>query len=395
MWILLLTTVLNIFLVKSVDPKYGLYLTASVNKTSPIVAGDVLNITFTIWLGRGGTGFIGVNDPKLQIKVSNKAIISAVPTEVSINVVEEESCSASTSIKLVSEEIVTNISIIASTSSAGSSVISAAGSPDIIITDQSNIIISIIKSARVDGLNKWIGWLYFILWSVSFYPQIFLNFHHKSVSGLNLDFVILNVLGFTLYSGYNIGMFFIPEIQEQYQSLDPDGVNPVQINDVVFSVHACLAALLTLLQCLVFDDSDQSQRVSTMCQNYIIFMIIIIITSVSMTIINIINLLSCLNTLSYMKLFITLTKHIPQIITNYRHKSTQGWSIGNIILDASGGLASLVQMILIAYNSDDWSSLIGDVTKLGLSCVSLFFDAVFIIQHFVLYPNAEPYARIH
>ena len=120
MWILLLTTVLNIFLVKSVDPKYGLYLTASVNKTSPIVAGDVLNITFTIWLRRGGTGFIGVNDPKLQIKISNNAIISAVPTEVSINVVEEESCSASTSRKLVSEEIVTNISIIASTSSAGS-----------------------------------------------------------------------------------------------------------------------------------------------------------------------------------------------------------------------------------------------------------------------------------
>merc|ERR1712020_338189 len=98
--------------------------------------------------------------------------------------------------------------------------------------------------------------------------------------------------------------------------------------------------------------------------------------------------------LSYMKLFITLTKFVPQVLTNYRHQSTKGWSVGNILLDLSGGLASLLQMVLVAHNSQDWTSLTGDLTKLGLSVVSLSFDLVFLLQHFVLYRNREPYHQI-
>lgn len=35
---------------------------------------------------------------------------------------------------------------------------------------------------------------------------------------------------------------------------------------------------------------------------------------------------------------------------NYRRKSTIGWSIGNILLDFTGGTLSMLQMILNAYN---------------------------------------------
>lgn len=35
---------------------------------------------------------------------------------------------------------------------------------------------------------------------------------------------------------------------------------------------------------------------------------------------------------------------------NYRRKSTVGWSIGNILLDFTGGTLSMLQMILNAYN---------------------------------------------
>ena len=57
-------------------------------------------------------------------------------------------------------------------------------------------------------------WLYFCLWSVSFYPQILLNQRRRSVRGLNLDFVLLNVVGFALYSCYNLMLFFDKDIQE-------------------------------------------------------------------------------------------------------------------------------------------------------------------------------------
>ena len=68
--------------------------------------------------------------------------------------------------------------------------------------------------------------------------------------------------------------------------------------------------------------------------------------------------------------------------------------MGEVLLDLSGGLASLLQMILVADNSQDWTSLTGNLTKLGLSAVSLSFDLVFLLQHYVLYRNKDPYQQI-
>ena len=36
---------------------------------------------------------------------------------------------------------------------------------------------------------------------------------------------------------------------------------------------------------------------------------------------------------------------------NYKRKSTEGWSIGNILLDCTGGSFSILQMFLLAYNN--------------------------------------------
>ena len=76
-------------------------------------------------------------------------------------------------------------------------------------------------------------------------------------------------------------------------------------------------------------------------------------------------------------------------------QSTSGWSAANILLDLAGGLASLLQMVLVAQNRGDWAAITGDLTKLGLAAVSLGFDAVFLLQHFVLYRNMEPYTQLH
>lgn len=35
---------------------------------------------------------------------------------------------------------------------------------------------------------------------------------------------------------------------------------------------------------------------------------------------------------------------------NYKRKSTIGWSIGNVLLDFTGGWLSMLQMMLNAYN---------------------------------------------
>jgi cystinosin len=88
---------------------------------------------------------------------------------------------------------------------------------------------------------------------------------------------------------------------------------------------------------------------------------------------------------SYIKLAITLIKYIPQAVMNYRRQSTVGWSIGNILLDFTGGMLSMLQMILDSYNFDDWASIFGDPTKFGLGLFSVMFDILFILQHYVFY----------
>jgi len=44
--------------------------------------------------------------------------------------------------------------------------------------------------------------------------------------------------------------------------------------------------------------------------------------------------------MGYGKLTITLIKYTPAVYRNYERKSTQGWSIVNILLDLVGGLFS-------------------------------------------------------
>ena len=58
------------------------------------------------------------------------------------------------------------------------------------------------------------------------------------------------------------------------------------------------------------------------------------------------------------------------------------------MLDFTGGVFSVGQMLVIAYNNDDWSSLIGDPTKLWLGLFSIMFDVFFMLQHYVFYRNA-------
>lgn len=64
-----------------------------------------------------------------------------------------------------------------------------------------------------------------------------------------------------------------------------------------------------------------------------------------------------------------------------------GWHIGQILLDVIGGVLSIAQLIIDSSLQDDWSGITGNPVKLGLGNVSLFFDAIFLVQHYWLYRN--------
>jgi cystinosin len=147
------------------------------------------------------------------------------------------------------------------------------------------------------------------------------------------------------------------------------------------------ACLLTAGQCVFFKRGGQ--RIS--CMALLIGTALIIFLAIS-TIVCIADQLSTLTLLyffSYVKLAITMIKYVPQAWMNYRRKSTDGWSIGNILLDFTGGLLSVLQMFLMAGNYDDWASIFGSPTKFGLGMFSIIFDIFFITQHYLLYPPAR------
>lgn len=228
-------------------------------------------------------------------------------------------------------------------------------------TGDAFVRVVVMKSHTVELISTIIGWIYFAAWSVSFYPQIVDNFRRKSVIGLNFDFLALNIVGFSLYGCYNIALFWIVSIQDDYLSRHPRGVIPVQTNDVFFPIHAVFACAVTIAQCFMFE---------------------------------VLPWLDFLQYCSYVKLGITLIKYIPQAYMNFRRKSTVGWSIGNVLLDFTGGSLSILQMILISYNNDDWSSIFGDPTKFGLGFFSVVFDIFFMLQHYVFYRGNLPHETL-
>lgn len=90
------------------------------------------------------------------------------------------------------------------------------------------------------------------------------------------------------------------------------------------------------------------------------------------------------------QIYITFTKYVPQVLLNRKRQSTKGWSITNILLDSTGGVLSLAQLVLDAYLSGTFlDTLLGNPSKLGMAGFSIAFDGVFLVQHYWLYFGAE------
>ncbi|KAI4482301.1 hypothetical protein M0804_008852 [Polistes exclamans] len=302
----------------------------------------------------------------VRIDIQHKDLITVEPPEFS-----------ATTDKLEYEIFVKGIS-------AGHSTLSLNVTPsNVTVFTDAFVRVTVEKSDTIYHCSVVVGWIYFLAWSVSFYPQIYSNYKRQSVVGLNFDYLSLNLVGFIMYALFNCGLFWITEIELEYFNRYPKGLNPVQVNDIFFSLHAVFATVITIVQCFIYETG--SQRVSTTVRIVHALFAIFIFISMLLAVTAVIMWLDFLYYCSYVKLCITLIKYVPQAFYNYRRKSTVGWSIGNIFLDFTGGILSMLQMILNAYNYDDWESIFGDPTKFGLGFFSVAFDIFFIIQHYVLY----------
>jgi len=228
-----------------------------------------------------------------------------------------------------------------------------------------------------------VGWAYFAAWSVSFYPQMVLNFERKSVVGLSFDFALLNTVGFACYSVFNACLFYSASIRAAYAAGHDGHASAVRVNDVFFAFHAFVLSCALLVQIALYPRGNQtfSRACKAACVSMAIGLPIVLLLAA----LGKVPWLDALYTLSYVKLAITLCKYVPQVWLNMRRHSTAGWNIDNVVLDFIGGTLSVGQLLLDAGCSGDWSAVSGDPVKFGLGFSSMFFDTIFFVQHWVLY----------
>lgn len=228
-----------------------------------------------------------------------------------------------------------------------------------------------------------LGWLAFTAWSISFWPQVILNYRRKSVVGLHFDYVVFNLTKHSSYLIYNAVLYFSPVVQRQYhEKYGFDELIPVAPSDVAFSTHATLLTSVMAVQ--LFSYERGSQKLSNACKTIssVVWTEVLIILVVSWYH-N--DWLSAIQNFNNIQLFMTTVKYIPQVYFNYSRKSTVGWSITNILLDLTGGIANFSQMLTQSIDQSSFVNFSGNVGKVGLSLVSIFFDILFTIQHFCLY----------
>ncbi|KAK5120447.1 hypothetical protein LTR85_006386 [Meristemomyces frigidus] len=249
------------------------------------------------------------------------------------------------------------------------------------------------------AVSRLCGWLYFLAWSISFYPQPALNFRRRTTEGLLVDYPLLNVLGFSCYSVSSAVFLLSPPVRAQYAARHPASPVPtVQFNDLAFGLHAWVLSLVTLSQFYPVLWGWKSARTPRRPSIVTLGLIAGSISSIAITVLIVQfngrgnknkgsdwGWIDLMYAMTYVKLLLTVFKYIPQAISNCQRHTTLGWSTDQVMLDTSGSILSLMQLIIDSSLQGDWSGLTGNPVKFGLANISLLFDMVFLTQRYVLY----------
>ncbi|PBP27965.1 lysosomal cystine transporter [Diplocarpon rosae] len=254
-----------------------------------------------------------------------------------------------------------------------------------------------VSSSFLPIISYLFGWIYTSAWSLSFYPQPILNFRRGSTTGTTVDFPTINVLGFIAYFISNAAFLYSPTIREQY-AIRNHGLTPaVQFNDLAFAAHAVVLSAITLSQFAPgiwgFEKRGKARPSKPILSIFFGSLIGVAIVAAIVASRHDTDAktgwvaIDVVYAISYVKLIITLVKYMPQVLTNYKNKSTHGWSIAQILLDFVGGILSILQLGIDSYLQGDWAGITGNPVKLALGNISMFFDIIFMIQHYIIYPQ--------
>ncbi|CAM9382867.1 unnamed protein product [Discosporangium mesarthrocarpum] len=195
-------------------------------------------------------------------------------------------------------------------------------------------------------------------------------------------------------------MVWVEPIRRSYRARHQGRDSQVELNDAIFALHATAITAVTLMQVVYYDWQSRRNRPSWMCVIGVLVTLGVMGAYALAVWVELasgagggeehtgfLTWLDYLYFLSYIKVGISVIKYIPQVALNIRRRSTVGWNIWNVILDFTGGTLSILQLVLDCYNTDDWSGILGYPVKFALGFVSIFFDLIFMVQHYLVYPE--------
>ena len=191
-----------------------------------------------------------------------------------------------------------------------------------------------------------LGWSYFLSWSFSFYPQIYLNYKRKAATGISKLFMMLNIIGFYTYSLYTL-----------------KATSLISQSDKGFAFHALIMSFIVYVQYMYYHGTSKMQLICLAA-------ILVLLHGVD------------IGYLGVIKLAITLCKYIPQVYANFENQSTKGFSTTSVALDFNGGILSILQLFVDGYqlHLGFMEIIFGNFTKLGLGLVTIMMDSILLLQ---------------
>ncbi len=269
----------------------------------------------------------------------------------------------------------------------------------------------------------------------------------KSVEGISPDFLFINILGYISYLLSLLLQYFGTGVREEYARRHSDieikhipipnlGIDNtveyevptlelvtfvneknyplIAVNDLAFVIHGLICTSITLLQYLKWKHKIQGGHRLSKYGKLIITTVLFVgisalayipicqyleidysgktsrlktevATTVAVTDYTpVYGWLDIAIILGNIKVCLSFSKYIPQLLHFLRRRSTFGWSILSTWLDLGGGVFSLLQLVIDAIITNQLADVLtGNFTKLGLACVTLVFYIWFIFLSWI------------
>ena len=224
-------------------------------------------------------------------------------------------------------------------------------------------------------ISSVMSYTHILCWSLSLYPQVILNHQLKSVSGLSTDSQVINFFNHLCFIVFNAVFVF-----HQPNSIGTGGefelhVNGVKTKDLVYSSHALFVTLALLWQLCRYKGFVLSPiSFATIGLLAALLFICIAYTVEILTHTYGFHWSDFLRLLVSMKVILSASATVPQLTLNKSRNSTEGWNIWNVVLDFTGTILFIGQIIGDSIDSREYLTIKYNWPKLSICLFNLIFD---------------------